>query len=235
MINSTQILVLVPGLLSDDAVWRPVIDHFSEQMNVGVAACQTQNSLTEMARDTLGAYDGPLAVAGHSMGGRVALEMVRLAPERIARLALLDTGVHPRKDGEEDKRQVLVDSAFSEGMRALADRWLPPMVHPDRHDDEQLMALLTAMVERMTPQIHQQQITALLNRPDAAPGLDQIDCPVTLIVGRQDEWSPVSQHEAMLPHLKNAQLEVIEDAGHFAPIEQPAAIISAFEKWLKQA
>lgn len=227
-------LLLIPGLLCDKIVWQPVIDHFSAEMPIVVADCSTQDSLTQMAKDALASTDGPLCVGGHSMGARVALEMVRLAPERVVRLALADTGVHPKKPGEDAKRQHVIDLANTKGMQALADQWLPPMVHPDRHEDKALMGALNAMVLRMDPELHARQIKALLNRPDAMEGLKAIDCPVSLIVGRQDAWSPVAQHEGMLAHLKNARLEIVEDAGHFAPIEQPKAFVTAIENWLKQ-
>jgi pimeloyl-ACP methyl ester carboxylesterase len=225
-------LVLVPGLLCDETVWQPVVDRFGKDLPIVIGDCSTQDSITRMAKDTLDAAQGDLHVAGHSMGARVALEMVRLAPERIKKLALIDTGVHPRREGEEAKRQVMLDLADEKGMRALADQWLPPMVHPDRHDDTKLMGMLIAMVERMSPELHHRQITALLNRPAAMAGLEDITCPTTLIVGRQDVWSPVEQHEAMLPHLRNANLEIIEDAGHFAPVEQPEAFVATIGKWL---
>lgn len=135
--------------------------------------------------------------------------------------------------GEEAKRQEVVDLAYAQGMSALAAKWLPPMVHPDRHLDADLMGTLTQMVERMSPELHERQITALLNRPDAVSGLGDIACETLLIVGRQDAWSPVDQHEAMLPHLRNARLAVVEDAGHFVPIEQPEAFGALLEKWLE--
>ncbi|SMD01418.1 alpha/beta hydrolase [Rhizobium sp. RU36D] len=228
-----QTLVLIPGLLCDGAAWQPVVDRLEADMAIVIADCSTQDSITQMAVDTLDAVEGSLAVAGHSMGGRVALEMVRLAPDRICRMALLDTGVHPRKPGEEVKRQELVDLAYREGMRALAAKWLPPMVHPDRLTDETLMAPLTAMVERMTPELHERQIKALLDRPAAEPVLQKIAVPTALIVGRQDAWSPLAQHEAMQTHIRHASLDVIEDAGHFAPVERPEPVACVLKAWMR--
>ena len=101
-------------------------------------------------------------VLGHSMGARVALEMIRAAPHRITWLGLLDTGVHPVREGEQADRQALVDLAFEHGMGALADRWLPPMVHEARRQDPLLMEPLKAMVMRATPEQHRRQIRALL-------------------------------------------------------------------------
>lgn len=225
-------LVLIPGLLSDRAAWQPVVDAMQDVCDVYVADCSTQSSIGQMARDVLDAVPGRLNVAGHSMGGRVALEMFRIAPDRVARLALVDTGVHARKPGEEIKRQELVDLAYNNGMAALAARWLPPMVHADRLDDASLMQPLTDMVERMTPELHERQIAALLGRPDAQPILSDISVPTALVVGRQDAWSPLAQHEAMQQAIRGSRLHVIEDAGHFAPVERPAAVAVALDAWL---
>lgn len=225
-------LVLIPGLLCDRAAWQPIIDLLDRGQDAFVADCSTQSSISQMARDVLDAVPGLLSVAGHSMGGRVALEMIRMAPERITRLALLDTGVHARKPGEEIKRQELVDLAYAEGMAALAAKWLPPMVHAERLTDDDLMLPLTSMVERMTPELHERQIGALLDRPDAEGVLATIRVPTALIVGRQDAWSPLGQHEAMHQVIANSTLHVIEDAGHFAPAERPAAVAAVLDAWI---
>jgi pimeloyl-ACP methyl ester carboxylesterase len=225
-------LVLIPGLLSDAAVWQPVADALASRLPIVIADVSMGESLSAMAGKILSENPGPLYVAGHSMGGRIALEMVRQASERIEKLALLDTGVHPPKEGEQGPRQVLVDLAFTHGMNALADKWLPPMVHRDRQSDPELMGSLRAMVLRADPVQHERQIRALLGRADAEPLLSQIACPVLLAVGRQDAWSPLSQHEKMLARLPDARLVVIEDAGHFAPFERPQATAEALNMWI---
>jgi pimeloyl-ACP methyl ester carboxylesterase len=166
------------------------------------------------------------------MGARVALEMVRAAPERVARLALLDTGIHPVREGEEANRQVLVDLALREGMGALADRWLPPMVHEARIHDQRLMEPLRAMVMRASPEQHQRQIRALLDRPDARSVLPTIKCPVLVMVGRQDRWSPLSQHEEIVALTPHAELIVIEDSGHMSTVEQPEHVSQELLRWL---
>ncbi len=164
----------------------------------------------------------------------MALEVVRLAPERVERLALLDTGVHPRREGEAEKRQMLVDLAERDGMVALAERWLPPMVHPDGPLVAAIMPGLLEMVARMTPAIHTRQIRALLNRPDAAAGLSAITCPVLLGVGEKDLWSPPAQHEAMAASIPHARFVVFKDAGHMAPVEAPEAVTAALLDWLAE-
>lgn len=231
MSGSVPVLVFVPGLVSDETVWRPAADLLAPYP-VAFADVTRAESITSMAQEILQQNAGMLAVAGHSMGGRVALEMARLAPDRIAGLALFDTGHHPRKDGEAAKRQYFIDLANTHGMAALLDEWLPPMVQSSRHTDTRLMTRLREMALRMTPQIHERQLRALLGRPDAWPQLPAVTCPVLVAVGRQDGWSPLAQHQEIAAALPNSQLVIIEDAGHFAPIEQPVATASALRNWL---
>ena len=221
--------LLIPGLLCDRFCWEAVLARLPAE----VADQSTQDDLTQMARDLLQRHPGALRVAGHSMGARVAMEMARLAPDRIERLALLDTGIHPLRAGETEKRDEIVRFAFDNGMRALADRWLPPMVWQGNQTDTALMDGLRAMVLRMTPELHARQIRALVNRPDAAATLGQVACPVLLMVGRHDQWSPVAQHEDMLALLPGARLEIIEDACHFAPVERPGAVADILVPFLR--
>ncbi|WP_292019253.1 alpha/beta hydrolase [Maritimibacter sp. UBA3975] len=221
-------ILLIPGLLCDAYCWQPVTDRIEAE----VADLSSQDSISRMADDCLKAYAGTLQVAGHSMGARVAMEMARMAPDRVERLALLDTGIHPLKDGEAESRRELVEYAYEHGMEALAARWLPPMVYePNR--TKALMDGLTEMVLRSDEDQHARQIKALVNRPDASAYLPDIRCETLVMVGRQDEWSPVSRHERMLELLPNARLEVIEDAGHFAPLEQPETVADLLVPFLK--
>lgn len=220
--------ILIPGLICDAVVWRHVHDVLDDAL---VADLSTQDNLTVMAHDCLAMREGSLLVAGHSMGARVAMEMARLAPERIEKLVLLDTGIHPLSEGETEKRAETIEFAHKNGMQALADRWLPGMVYAPNQQNMKLMQSLTDMVLRQNSNLHERQIKALVNRPDATTYLADITCPVLLVVGREDQWSPVSQHEDMLKLLPDARLEIIENAGHFAPVEQPrevARIMTAF-------
>lgn len=190
-----------------------------------------------MAVQILQSVPGPLAVAGHSMGGRVALEMRRLAPERVQRLALLDTGYLARPSGpagqaEADKRQALLDLARREGVEVMARTWAQGMVHPSRLTDTALMDGIVAMFARRTPAHFASQIQALLARPDASETLKNIAGPVYLLCGAQDSWSPVAQHQAMSELLSHSVLTVIESAGHMAPMEQPESVAKVLSEWV---
>ena len=155
-----------------------------------------------MAERVLADAPPTFALAGHSMGGRVALEVVRRAPGRVERLALLDTGCRARPpgaagDGERAGRLALLASAREHGMRAMARTWVQPMVHPERLADAALIDAIVAMFARRTPQQFAGQIEALLARPDATDVLRAVACPALVLCGREDGWAPPSQHEEM--------------------------------------
>ncbi len=227
-----QTLFLLPGLLCDHSVWTAQAADLAAVADIRIADFWGCDSIGAMAARVLADAPPRFAVAGHSMGARVALEVVRQAPDAVVRLALLDTGIHPARPGEAEQRQALIDLAHREGMAALAARWLPPMVHPDRARDAALMAPLTEMVCRATPRIFAGQQRALLERPDTAPALAAVRCPVLVACGRQDQWSPLAQHETIVAALPGATLAVIEDSGHMAPVEQPGPVTGLLRAWL---
>src|SRR5579863_7207361 len=212
---------LLPGLLCDQTIWADQRDALGD---VVIPDFRHLMSIEAMARLVLDNAPERFSVAGHSMGGRVALEVYRMAQERVDRLALLDTGVHSRGAGEEAKRGELVELARSQGMAAMAARWLPPMLHPDH---SALLGPLTEMVLRSTPETFANQQRALLDRPDARAVLGGIRCPTLVLCGRQDIWSPVAQHEEIAASIPNSRLVIVEDCGHMSPVEQPAAVTKA--------
>jgi pimeloyl-ACP methyl ester carboxylesterase len=222
----------MPGLLCDQAFWtvRAALEKLAP---VVVADFSQATSIESMAQQALASAQGPVIAIGHSMGGRVALEAMRQAPQRIAGLALLDTGIHTRRPGEEDKRAAMMRLAYDQGMAALAEVWVPPMVDPRRSKDAALLAPMKAMVLRATAEQHERQMCALLERPDPRALLPQITCPTLVMVGRHDQWSPLAQHEEIAALIPGAQLAVIEDAGHMTLMEQPAASEAVLVDWLR--
>ena len=233
-------LVLIPGLLCDEFVWSKQHQALSAHARVWVADHGSLDSLTDMALAVL--RDAPaqqFALAGHSMGGRVALEVMRLAPHRVQRLALLDTGWLPRSagaQGEEERasRLALLDNARQLGMRTMGRQWARGMVHSVVIDTPVFAAIID-MIERKTPDVFAAQIRALLARPDASAQLLAIDCPTLVLCGRQDSWSPLSQHLQMAAIIRGARLRIIEDSGHMSTLEQPQAVTAALVEWLRGA
>lgn len=229
-------LVLLPGLLCDDAVWSAQRDALAGVECI-VPSFGVLDSLGAMAESVLKAVAAPrFSLAGHSMGGRVALEMVRRAPQRVERLALLDTGVEPIAPGAEGRaerarRMALLELARSHGMRTMGREWARGRVHPARLDTPLFDAVLD-MIERKTPQVYAAQIAALLARPDARELLRGVRCETLLLCGRQDAWSPLARHEQMQALRPASRLVVIEDSGHMSTMEQPQAVTAALREWL---
>lgn len=212
---------LLPGLLCDESVWAAQRALLSAEHDVRVANFYGFSSLTKMAQSVLDTAPEKFCIAGHSMGGRVALEICRLAPGRVQRVAIMDAGIHAPASEEKDRRMALVELARREGMEIMARRWLWPMIHPDHVSDKALMEPLVAMIARATPEIFLGQQTALLSRDDATPTFRALTCPVLIVCGRQDQWSTLAQHQEMAKLLPAAKLEIIEEGGHMVMNEQP--------------
>ncbi len=233
-------LILVPGLMCDHTVWEPVLPYL-QAARPGLACTAadhgTSDTLGAMADRILAAAPSRFALAGHSMGARVALEVVRRAPERVERVALLDTGQLPLPPGEAGeaeaaKRHALLAIARAEGTRAMGAQWVQGMVHPERLKDAPLLDAILDMFARKDAEIFAAQIRALLARPDASPVLQSLRVPTLVACGRQDSWSPVPQHEAMHRLAPGSVLEVIEEAGHMAPMERPIETAVVLTRWL---
>lgn len=236
---SKQVLLLLPGLLCDATVWTHQRSALSAIADTVVPEYGSLDSISAMADKVL--QEAPaqtFALAGHSMGGRVALEVVRKAPSRVARLALLDSGFEPIAAGEAGeqeraKRMRLLEIAKTQGMRAMGQQWAPGMVHPDCVNTPLFEEILD-MIERRTPAQFEAQINALLGRPDAAPVLASLRCPSLLVCGRQDAWSPYARHELMHQMIPApwSRLKAVEDCGHMSTMERPDAVSALLAQWL---
>jgi pimeloyl-ACP methyl ester carboxylesterase len=224
----TPTILLIPGLLGDQTVWQPLQAALSYESHV--PDVYSKDDIRQIAADCLSAYDGDLHIAGHSLGGRIAFEIAHQAPDRVKRMALLDSGMNPLAEGERDMRDMVVQMAYDKGMEVLADVWLPGMVY---RDTPELMQKLRDMITNKTPEQHEQQIKSLLSRPDAASYIADIACPVLLMTGEFDKWSPVHQQEAMLSLLQNGRLSVVPDVGHFSLLEDADTVSAQLVNFLQ--
>lgn len=222
-------LVCLPGLLCDARMFAgqraafpgmTAIDGFGER-----------RALADMAAYALAVAPPLMSLLGHSMGGRVALEMWRQAPERIERLALVSTGIHPPRPGEAEKRHALRDLGLREGAAALVDAWLPPMIAPANRTPA-LVEPLRGMCLDAGTAVFAAQVEALLARPAVEALLPAIDCPVLVAVGGEDVWSPPEQHRAIARRIPGARLTIIAGAGHMLPAEAPDELNGAIADWL---
>ena len=234
------VLVLIPGLMCDQRIWAAQCDALSQWgIEFRIVEHGALDSLADMAGRVLALEPGPLAVVGHSMGGRVALEIARLAGARLRGMALLDTGFRPVAPGEAGRREVegrmrLLEQANTEGVRAMAASWVQGMVHPDRLHDRALIDTILDMFERRSVVQFAAQIKALIERPDASAVLPTIRCPTLLLCGEQDQWSNPAQHLEMTQRIPGSHYTCVPHCGHMTPLEQPAALNAALRSWLER-
>ena len=232
-------VIFLPGLACDRAAWTAQLAALGGGADCAVADYGSLDSLPAMAEAVLDGAPGAFAIVGHSMGGRVALEIYRRSPGRVKALALLDTGyqARPQDDaGEQERvgRMRLVELARRRGMRAMAQEWVRPMVHPDRLDDAPLMEAILDMFQRTTPDVFEAQQRALLARPDATRLLAGIACPTLVLCGREDAWSPPARHEEMARRIAHSELVIVERSGHMSPMERPEAVSAAIARLLEK-
>jgi pimeloyl-ACP methyl ester carboxylesterase len=230
-------LLLLPGLICDSRMYAPQLAAFDEARAVdgyGLA-----DSLPAMARIALDLADAEGAevfdLLGHSMGGRVALEVFRLAPERVRRFGLMSTGVHSLREGEPAKRAVLQAIGHDHGFEALVDSWLPPMVAEENRANAAIYAPMRQMCLDAGQEMFDAQIRALLGRPEQESLLPRIACPTLVLTGALDTWSPPAQHEQIAAAVPDAELVIVPGAGHMIQREAPEAVNDAIAAWLARA
>ena len=224
--------------MCDDTVWLHQIETFGKSREVVVAEHGSSDSLATMAERILANASGKFALVGHSMGGRVALEIMARAPERVLRLALLDTGykgLAPGETGEKEKagRYRLLEIARTDGVLAMAQEWAKGMVYPPRLGDRKLMGAIHSMIVRAGLPKFEAQIKALLNREDRTELLKTLRLPTLVLCGHDDSWSTLSQHEAIAQLIPDSHLVDIPECGHMSTMEKPEAVTSALAEWLE--
>ncbi|MGF6744780.1 alpha/beta fold hydrolase [Paraburkholderia sp. MM5482-R1] len=231
------VLLLLPGLLCDHAAWSGPAALLAAQAECRIPSWGKLDSIEAMAAQVLATVPEPrFALAGHSMGGRIALEIIRQAPQRVERLALLDTGYQPLAAGDAGEREragryALLAQAREQGMRAMGAAWAVGMVLPAQVGTPLFESILD-MIERSSPEQFDAQIHALLGRPDATGLLAGIRCPTLLLCGREDRWSPLERHADMHEQIPGAVLEIIERSGHMTTMEAPHDVVRALLRWL---
>ena len=229
-------LLLLSGLVCDARMWQPQIDHLAGEIGRAVVAdLDGADSIAALAAAALAqAPAGRFALAGLSMGGYVALEIMRQAPERVAALALLDTSARPdTPEATENRKKAIAQAQSDSDFDAVIDALVPKLILPAKiNQDPALVGLIKDMAHKVGKDAFIRQQTAIIGRIDSRPHLGAITCPTLVLCGRDDVITPVEVHEEMVPAIRGCRHLVIEQCGHLSTLDSPAKVAAALQSWL---
>ena len=225
-------LVLIPGLLCTKALWAAQVAALGDFAEINIADHTRHDSMAAIAQSILDAAPERFALAGLSMGGYIAYEIVRQAPQRVTKLALLDTGSRADAPERAAARRELIATAEREGVRRAQQLLMPVLIHKARLADKPLVETIEQMADDIGVDAFKRQQTAIMTRPDNRPFLPSIACPTLVLVGREDALTPVELSLEIAAGIPGAKLEIIPDCGHLSTMEQPEAVNRALRKWL---
>ncbi len=226
-------ILLLPGMMCDERLWSHQIAAMS--LPVYVADLCKSDNLGEMAQQVLAEAPPRFALAGLSMGGILAFEIWRQAPERVTHLALLDTNPHPDAPSKKALRFEQIAAAASGRLDQLVIESLKPLYLAEKNrDDEAILETILDMALKLGPEVFERQSLAVMNRPDSTQTLATISCPSSVICGREDTICPVRFHELMAHEIPDANLVVIDDCGHLSAMEAPVAVTEELLRLLAQ-
>ena len=225
-------LVLVPGLACSFRIWAPVISPLWKFGPVMVANHVRDDSMAAIARRILDEAPPRFALAGHSMGGYISFEIMRQAPERVAKLALLNTTARPDTPEASARRREQVAMAHEGRLHEVLDEAFPSFVHPSRKGDEGLRQLVHAMGDDIGAHGFINNQTAIIGRPDSRPTLAAITCPTLVLTSDTDVLLPPVLSEEIARGIAGAKYVVVPECGHMSQPEQPQAVVDALGAWL---
>ncbi|MGD9784821.1 MAG: alpha/beta fold hydrolase [Hyphomicrobiaceae bacterium] len=227
-------LVLVPGLLCTEDLFAAQIEGLGQTAAISVADHSSHDSIGAIAASILAAAPPRFALAGLSMGGYVAFEILRQAGDRVVRLALLDTSARPDTPEQTANRRRLVAIAQKKGIDVPAREMFPRLVAPARSDDGALQTAFLSMAADTGAEAFARQQSAIAGRPDSRQMLTAISCPTLVLVGSEDQLTPPDLASEMADAIPGATLKLIAGAGHLSTLEEPAAVTAALLAWLSQ-
>jgi pimeloyl-ACP methyl ester carboxylesterase len=231
--NDKTPLILLPGLLCDGALWQYQSSALAEFATPAVADLTGAESIAGMAAAVLAAAPPRFALAGLSMGGYVAFEIWRRAPDRVLGLAFLDTSARADLEEQRERRRGLIEQAGLGRFKGVTPHLLPLLLHP-ANLREPFIGIVTQMAERIGHDAFVRQETAILGRPDSRPSLATITVPTLVICGLEDRLTPPELAEEIADGILAAELILIEGAGHLSTLEQPEAVNRAMIEWLTE-
>lgn len=225
-------IVLIPGLVCTAELFGPQLPALWTRGPVTVASTLGGDTVAAIAEDILAHAPPRFALAGLSMGGYIAFEILRRAPERVDRLALLDTSARPDTPEQTEKRRGLLGRLEAEPFEAVIEPVLRGLPAPARREDEALFQINLRMAQAVGVEGFRRQVRAIMGRPDSRPDLASISVPTLVLVGDQDALTPPDIAREMAGAIPDARLSIIADSGHVSTLEQPEAVTAALLNWL---
>ena len=225
-------LLLLPGLLCDAALWQNQINTLKMLADCTVADTTRHDTIKAIAQDVLATAPPRFALAGLSMGGYVAFEIMRQAPERVLKLAIFDSSARADTPEQQERRRLLLAMSRAGQFKGVTPRLLPLLIHPDRINDAALTGIIMQMAERVGRDAFHHQQTAILNRADSRALLPDIHCPTIVVGGRQDAITPPDLVQEIASGIAGSRLTIIENCGHLSVLEQPGAVNALMQQWL---
>ena len=229
-------LVFLPGTLCDEQLFKPQSDFFSSKRQVIVGDVSRSDSLSKIAKDVLDDSPKIFALAGLSMGGIVAMEIMRQAPKRVERLALLNTSYTSEPEDKQVIRREQIDKVNKHGfagmLKMVEEYYFPFYVAKKHLTNSEIKQTVLQMAERAGLTAFNNQWQALLHRVDSAEALQKISVPTLVLCGDEDALCKPKVHREMAALIKNSHLEIIPDCGHLSTLEKPEVVNQILQQWL---
>lgn len=225
-------IVLIPGLGCSARLYAEQIPALWRCGPVMVADHRRGDSMAAIARRILSAAPSRFALAGLSMGGYIAFEIMRQAAERVAKLALLDTGARAEAPEQTERRKIAIELAKSGRYAEVVDIVFPIYVHRNRRDDAALKQIVRAMAEDTGSEAFLRQQQAIIDRPDSRPGFGAIECPTLVLIGDDDQATPFELSREIAAGIAGSRLVIIPESGHLSTLEQPERVTAALVDWM---
>lgn len=225
-------LVFIPGLLCDARLWREQIATLESRAAIFVANITEQASISSMAIAVLDQSPHRFSLVGFSLGSQVALEIMRIHPERVARLALLSATHGGLLPSAEVAIRRAVEMIEMQSLDSYLEEAYPTYVAPQRVGDSALRRIFFDMAQAVGKEVGLRQMRALLAIKTPFHNLDQICCPTLILGGREDRRTTPEAHQLLHQEIPGSELFLVDDAGHFTPIEQPRIVSRALQRWL---
>lgn len=225
-------IIIIPGLGTSPRTYSNILPELWQHGSITIANQMKDNSMEAIAKRILAEAPKEFAIIGHSMGGYIAFEILRQAPERVIRLALLNTSARPDGELAKEKRNTQIRKAKEGKFSEIIETTLEIFVHPSNKDDKQLQKIITDAHNDAGAEAYINQQNAILNRKDSIPDLKNIKIPTLVLTGNEDMLIPLEFSQEIVESIKGANLVIIGNAGHMSVLEQPKAVNAALAEWL---